>query len=69
MTYKKVLINLKQKYAKGSEIYGRHIMRYLLLNVKEETIEKVLSYSTTSKRLREDLYIAIPIFSYSLSVT
>lgn len=33
-------------------------MRYLLLNLKEEIIEKVLPYSATSKRLCEDLYVS-----------
>lgn len=57
-TYKEVLIALKDKYAKESDRYGRHVVRYLLLNLKEEIIEKVLPYSATSKRLCEDLYVS-----------
>ena len=58
MVYKQVLIHLKENYAKGSEKYGRHVIRYLLSNLKEETIEKVLPFSANSKKLCEDLYIA-----------
>jgi len=57
-TYKEVLTALKDKYAKESDRYGRHVVRYLLLNLKEEIIEKVLPYSATSKRLCEDLYVS-----------
>ena len=57
-TYKEVLTALKDKYAKESDRYGRHVVRYLLINLKEEIIEKVLPYSATSKRLCDDLYVS-----------
>lgn len=56
--YKEVLIKLKQKYSKESQEYGKHVIRYLLLKLKEETIENVLPYSSMAKRLCKDLYVA-----------
>lgn len=40
--FKEVLLKLKEDYSEGSCRPGRNIIRYLLLNLREETIENVL---------------------------
>ena len=55
--FKDILIHLRDTYSEKTEQYGRNVVRYLLLNMQEETIEGVLPISG-GKQLCRDLYIS-----------
>lgn len=55
--FKDILIHLRDTYSEKTEQYGRNVVRYLLLNMQEETIEGVLPISG-EKQLCRDLYIS-----------
>lgn len=40
--YKEVLLKLRAHYSKASTEYGRNVIRYLLLNLREETLDSVM---------------------------
>ena len=56
--FKEVLLTLKNNYAKTSEKFGQRVIRYLLLNLREETIESVLPTKYSPKRLCNELYLS-----------
>ena len=39
--FKDILLKLREEYAKGSKQYGRYTIRYLLIHLREETLERV----------------------------
>lgn len=55
--FKDVLVYLRDTYSEKSEQNGRNVVRYLLLNMQEETIEGVLPVGD-GKQLCRDLYIS-----------
>ena len=40
--YKDIILTLRENYSKSSDQYGRNVVRYLLLNLREETLENVM---------------------------
>lgn len=62
--FKEILVYLNKHYSKTSNRFGRNTVRYLLLNLKEETLINVLPWSVTSKTLSEDLYISSKCYPF-----
>lgn len=56
--YKTILMSLRERYSKNSQNYGRNVVRYLLLDLREETLNNVMPNNFTRSVLCEDLYIA-----------
>ncbi len=56
--YKEVLLKLRSHYSKTSETFGRHVIRYLLLHLREETLKNVMPTKYNTKCLTEDLYLS-----------
>lgn len=56
-TFKDVLIKLKRDYSLSSNKKGKHTIRYILLNLREETLESVLPNAFDKYYLSDDLYI------------
>ncbi len=50
---KEILNELKLKYSKSSSQSGKYTIRYLLLNLREETIEEVLPNPYNSRKLKD----------------
>ena len=55
--YKEVLLTLREHYSKASNEFGRNVVRYLLLNLREETLESVMPTQFTHKMLSAKLYL------------
>lgn len=63
--FKQVLIKLKNNYSKTSKKSGRNIIRYLLLNLREKTLESVMpSKYYNEKCLNEELDISKKCFPF-----
>ena len=56
--YKDILLTLREHYSKDSDKFGRNVVRYLLLNLREETLESVMPTQFTRYMLCDELYIA-----------
>jgi energy-coupling factor transporter ATP-binding protein EcfA2 len=56
--FKEVLQKLRDNYAVESEKYGRYTVRYLLLNLREELLERVMPSQFSSQWKCEDLYLS-----------
>ena len=56
-TFKDVLIKLRRDYSLSSNKKGKHTIRYILLNLREETLEFVLPNTFDKYCLSDDLYI------------
>lgn len=56
--YKAVLLALRAHYSKMSNECGRNVVRYLLLNLREETLESVMPTRFNSKLLCNELNIS-----------
>ena len=56
-TFKDVLIKLRRDYSLSSNKKGKHTIRYILLNLREETLESVLPTAFDKHCLSDDLYI------------
>lgn len=57
-SFKSVLEKLKAEFSDNSEKYGRNVVRYLLHNLREETLENVLPTQFNRRTLSDDLYIS-----------
>ena len=55
--YKAVLLLLRNKYSKSSTVFGRHVIRYLLVRLKEETLECVMPTKFDRNFLCDDLHV------------
>lgn len=55
--FKDVLLLLREKYSVSSTVFGRNVIRYLLLRLKEETLECVIPTKFDRKFLCDDLCI------------
>lgn len=62
--FKEVLFMLKNKFSKTSEECGRNVIRYLLLNLREDTLNNVLPNEFNSKLLCENLYLSTKCFPF-----
>lgn len=56
--FKEVLQKLRNNYAVGSEQYGRYTIRYLLLNLREELLERVMPSQFSPQWKYADLYLS-----------
>ena len=56
-TFKDVLIKLRRDYSFSSNKKGKHTIRYILLNLREETLDSVLPNVFDKYCLSDDLYI------------
>lgn len=57
--FKDILLKLQSNYSKSSPKYiGRNVIRYLLLNLREDTLESVLPFSDSSKHLCSELKLS-----------
>lgn len=63
-SFKEVLLILGKRFSKTSKEFGRNVLRYLLLNLREETIENVLPNQFNSKQLCESLYLSSKCFPF-----
>ncbi|MCM1124205.1 MAG: ATP-dependent RecD-like DNA helicase [Eubacterium sp.] len=57
-SFKEVLLKLRQHYSGNSKKPGRNVVRYLLLNLREETLENVMFSRFNGKQLCEGLYLS-----------
>lgn len=55
--FKDILIKLRRDYSLSSNKKGKHTIRYILLNLREETLESVLPNAFDKYCLSDDLYI------------
>ena len=56
--YKDILLTLREHYSKDSDKFGRNVVRYLLLNLREETLESVMPTQFTRYMLCDELYLS-----------
>ena len=56
--YKDILLSLREHYSKASDRFGRNVVRYLLLNLREETLESVMPTQFTRYMLCDELYLS-----------
>lgn len=56
--YKEVLLMLRARYSRTSDAYGRNVVRYLLLNLREETLESVMPTKFTRRLLCDELFLS-----------
>ena len=57
-TYKDVLIRLKENFSKTSNVVGHNVIRYLLLELREEVLESVMPSQFNRKLLCDELYLS-----------
>ncbi len=57
-SFKRVLLTLRKDYSRKSTFSGRYTIRWLLLNLKEDTLEKALPSYYNPKQLRSPLYLS-----------
>lgn len=62
--YKNVLIFLRKHYSKTSKEIGRNVVRYLLLNLREETLNSVMPTQYNTKLLSNNLYLSRSCFPF-----
>lgn len=55
--FKNIFIKLRKEYSLSSFKEGKHTIRYILLNLREEILDSVLPNSFDKKYLSDDLYI------------
>jgi len=55
--FKEIFVELRREYSLSSNKKGKHTIRYILLNLREEILESVLPNAFDRKFLSEDLYI------------
>ncbi len=61
------IIKIKKNYSKGENNFGRNTVRYLLLNLREEILDAVLPFSSTSNRLCDELYLSSRCIPFEIS--
>lgn len=61
--FKDVLMKLKTQYSNASDTFGRNTVRYLLINLREETLTKVLPWSPKYV-LSTDLYLSTKCYPF-----
>lgn len=60
----KVILKIRNNYAKPSNKLGRYTIRYVLLNLREEILEAILPNQYKSKRLSDELYITSKCYPF-----
>ena len=61
---KEILLRLKSLYSKDSDEFGKNTLRYLLINLREETLEKVLPWSGAKKTLSPNLFLSAKCYPF-----
>lgn len=61
--FKEVLVKLNNSFAKTSGEFGRNTVRYLLINLREETLTDVVPWSS-QKVLSKDLYLSTKCYPF-----
>lgn len=56
--FKDVLQKLRDNYSAGSNLFGRYTVRYLLLNLREELLERVMPSQFSSQWKCDDLFLS-----------
>lgn len=56
--FKEVLLVLRSRFSKTSGEFGRNVIRYLLINLREETLNNVLPSPYNSKRFCDTLHLS-----------
>lgn len=56
--YRDVLLALREQYSKTSDKFGHNVVRYLLLNLREETLENVMPTQFTRYMLCDELNLS-----------
>ena len=62
--FRDVLLALQANYSQKSSKKGRNVIRYLLINLRAETIESVLPTRFYPKQLSDDLYISSSCYPF-----
>lgn len=62
--YREVLFVLRERYSKNSNVFGRNIIRYLLLNLREETLESVMPSQFNPKLLCDGLHLSSKCYPF-----
>ncbi len=62
--FKDVLQKLRDNYAADSTLFGRYTIRYLLLNLREELLERVMPSQFSSQWNCTDLYLSKKCFPF-----
>lgn len=62
--FKDVLQKLRNNYATGSTLFGRYTIRYLLLNLREELLERVMPSQFSPQWKCTDLYLSKKCFPF-----
>ena len=62
--FKSVLQKLRDNYSAGSELFGRYTVRYLLLNLREELLERVMPSQFSPQWKCYDLFLSKKCFPF-----
>lgn len=62
--FKEVLLKLNAQYSKDSDEFGKNTLRYLLINLREETIENVLPWSGARRTLSPGLHLSTKCYPF-----
>lgn len=62
--FRAVLQKLRDNYSAGSELFGRYTVRYLLLNLREEQLERVMPSQFSPQWQYKDLYLSKKCFPF-----
>ena len=65
-TFEEVFFKLRRDYALSSNKMGKHTVRYILLNLREEILESVLPNTFDKKCLTEELYITSRCYPFEI---
>ena len=62
--FKEVLLKLNAQYSKDSEEFGKNTLRYLLISLREETIENVMPWSGARRTLAPSLHLSTKCYPF-----
>lgn len=62
--FEEILLKLRNDYSSSSQKEGKHTIRYLLLNLREEILESVLSKTFDRNYLTKELFITSRCFPF-----
>lgn len=62
--FKEILLKLNAQYSKDSNEFGKNTLRYLLINLREETIENVLPWSGARRTLSPGLHLSTKCYPF-----
>ena len=62
--FKEILLKLNTQYSKDSDEFGKNTLRYLLINLREETIENVLPWSGARRTLSSGLHLSTKCYPF-----